>query len=120
MCCEVLDCTPEIDVLLRSGSDGLTSRCSVLLPSSFGPIAPPPPLRTRLHAKSRHRHELVDIGTIGNLDSEASLMDTGYNIYILSREAKQDFIYTYNGIYIIVSFISYFFPMFPLADIILV
>lgn len=28
MCCEVLDCTPEIDVLLQSGSDGLTSRAA--------------------------------------------------------------------------------------------
>ncbi len=45
MCCEVLDCTPEIDVLLQSGSDGLSSRCFVLLLSAFGPIAPPLPPR---------------------------------------------------------------------------
>lgn len=58
MCCEVLDCTPEIDVLSQSDCDGLTSGCSVLLLSSFGPITPPPPT-----------HELVAIGTIGNGNS---------------------------------------------------
>lgn len=63
---------PEMDVLLQSGSDGLTSRCSVLLLSSFGPIAPPPPLRARQERKRRHRHELADIGTIGNRNSRAS------------------------------------------------
>ena len=54
MCCEVLDCTPEIVVLLQSDCDGLTSGCSVLLLSSLGPITPPPPT-----------HELVPLIVIG-------------------------------------------------------
>lgn len=65
MCCDVLDCTPEIDVLLQSDCDGLTSGCSVLLLSSFGPITPPPPM-----------HELVSvvIGTIGNRNSKGDMI----------------------------------------------